>query len=350
MTDEDVIDDENWPSAENEQAGTATGGVVSSSHHSHNETRYRDILDNRTGDLLRESVAVARQFAKADVVQAIEPDTGVTSLLVVKPDGSVDPINPVVFDAYRKEPKRMTGVAKMTRLDSFIDHVNRFKQNKSALFAVEEKASIYAIFDYNSVDETGTPIPAFGGHRVTYDFPLSEEWKAWKVDDGRKMDLGDFAAFLEDRIVDVDTVELGDLNADMQRFIGVTEGKIGTPTKLVELSRGLRINEESTVTDIRNISSGEGQISFSSEHSDSGGAPLSIPTVFVICIPVFARSTDFYRLVCRLRYRKSPAGVTFWYEIWRADRVFDVAFTEAIESARDKTGLPLFIGMHEQRM
>ncbi|MBA4306436.1 MAG: hypothetical protein C0429_06825 [Sphingopyxis sp.] len=335
---------------ENEEGGV-TPPAAPNSFHSHNETTYRDVVADRTGDLLRESVAVAREFRKPDVVGVIEPDTKVSSLVVIKPDGSVDQLSPSVFDAYRGAPKRMTGVAKMTRLESFIDHVNRFKQSRSALFAVEEKASLYAIFDYNSVnDATGDPLPAFGGHRVAYDFPLSEEWKAWNVDNGRKMDLGQFAEFLEDRIVDVDTVDLDDLNTDMQRFIGVTEGKIGTPTKLVELSRGLRINEESTVTDIRNISSGEGQISFSSEHSDSAGAPLSIPTVFVICIPVFARSTDFYRLVCRLRYRKSLAGVTFWYEIWRADRVFDVAFTEAIEAARDQTGLPLFIGTHEVRV
>ena len=308
----------------------------------------REVIADRTGDLLREAFDVTNQFRKADIVGITEPDTQTLGIAVMRPNGETVPLPASFFDDYRDAPKRITGTAKMTRLPSFIDHVNRFKTKFSALFAIEDVANprLLACFDYHSRgDEFG--MPDFCEHGSRYDFPLSAEWKAWTADNKNTMDLGEFAAFLEDRIVDVLACNVEDLSEDMQRFIGVTEGKIGTPTKLVELSRGLRIEENSNVIDVRNINSGEGQISFQSEHSGTGGTALNIPTVFVICIPVFQRSEDFYRLVCRLRYRKTTAGVVFWYELWRPDRVFDAAFTEAIDNAAAATELPLFIGSAE---
>src|SRR3546814_6529806 len=90
--------------------------------------------------------------------------------------------------------------------------------------------------------------PAFAQHRADYAFPLSEEWQAWHGADGKKMDMGEFAQFLEDRIVDVEAfTPMDDLSQHTREFIGATGAKIATPSKLVELSRGLKIYENSVV-------------------------------------------------------------------------------------------------------
>lgn len=311
-------------------------------------TVFREHVADRTGDLLRSAVDVAREFGGIEVVELVEPGTGIKAPALLRGDGQHHVLPASTFDGYRDAPKRIVGNASITELASFVDHVNRFKRPESALFASDDPANptLGVVYDYHNRTD-GVDLPAFGQHIARYRFPLSEEWQAWSKMNGQKMDIPTFAAFLEDRIIDVEQVKVADLNEDMKRFIGATNGSIGTPTKLVELSRGITIHENSVVKDIRNLSSGEGQISFQSEHTDQAGATLAIPTVFVICIPVFKNSEDFYRMVCRLRYRKAQEGVIFWYELWRSDRVFNDAFQEALAAVEKGTGLPLFMGSPE---
>ena len=113
----------------------------------------------------------------------------------------------------------------------------------------------------------------------------------------------------------------------------------------MELSRGLQVYESSAVREVVNLSSGEGQISFQSEHTDQHGVPLKVPGLFLIAIPVF-RNGPLYRIAARLRYRKN-AGLVFWYDLWRIDRTFDHAFDEALGRVRAETALPVMLGKPE---
>ncbi len=100
------------------------------------------------------------------------------------------------------------------------------------------------------------------------------------------------------------------------------------------------------IKEARNLSSGEGQLVFDSQHVDADGKPLTVPNLFMICIPIFARG-DLYRLLARLRYRKANGGLVFWFELWRHDLAFEQAFAEACDKVAAATGLPLFIGAPE---
>ena len=71
-----------------------------------------------------------------------------------------------------------------------------------------------------------------------------------------------------------------------------------------------------------------------------------MPGLFLIGLPVF-RHGQFYRLAARLRYNKTPAGLIFWFDLWRGDRAFDDAFNEACELVAIKTALPLLFGKPE---
>lgn len=252
------------------------------------------------------------------------------------------------FAEYLTHPERRTGTAAMTRLESFIDHVKRFKNADSVIFAKDDREApgLTAVLNYHDTGSDGTP--RFGDHRTTFRFPLSDEWKIWMKFDGKKMDMVEFAQFLEERVNDIDLVESVDaLNEDIQRFIGATGlDKIASPSKLIELSRNLQIHESSTVKSAHNPSSGEGVIRFESEHTDAAGQPVDVPGLFVICIPVFAHD-GYYRIAARLRYRKQPDGISFWYDLWRADLVFDHAFDQACQRVKDETALPLLIGAPE---
>lgn len=253
-----------------------------------------------------------------------------------------------VFADYLTHPERRTGTAAMTRLESFIEHVNRFKNSESVIFAKDDRSApgLTAVLDYHDAGAGGTP--RFGQHRTTFQFPLSDEWKTWVKFNRKPMSMVEFAEFLEERVNDIDLIESAeDLNEDIRRFIGATGlDKIASPSRLIELSRNLQIHEASTVKSAHNPASGEGVIRFESEHTDAAGQPVDVPGLFVICIPVFAHD-GYYRLAARLRYRKGGDGISFWYDLWREDLVFDHAFDQACQRVKTETALPLLIGAPE---
>ena len=307
-------------------------------------------MDDIVKGCVGETRALMEEYQRPEVVTLTDPATG-TSGLFVKGGKSVSAIPATDFDSYRDMPARRRGVAALLSLDSFIDHANRFKDGGSVVFANDDRAapSLTAVLDYHFEGGINAVDPRFGQHRGTFAFPLSDEWKAWTAKNVQPMKMTDFAEFIEDRINDVLHVipEEDEFGEDLQRFMRLSGGsRVAAPERLVELSRGLQVHESSTLREVRRLDSGEGQFMFTSEHSDENGQPLSVPNLFLIGIPVF-RSGPLYRIAARLRYRKTPGGVVFWYDLWRTDRTFDHAFREACERVRTETELPLFFGKPE---
>lgn len=290
---------------------------------------------------------IIEQYLNPVTETFVEPGTEVEALAQVTA-GGVKAIPRTIFDEYRLQPRTREGTATLTAIESLIDHINRFKDADSALFAVDDRTnpSITALLDYHRAGAAAAP--RFGRHRSLFQFPLSDEWQAWTKFDGETFTMGEFAAFLEDRIIDVLDLIPGEdsLPEDMQRFVNTVGGSIASPSKLIELSMGLKVNERSAVKEAINLSSGEAQVQFVAEHVDDAGMPLRVPGLFLIGIPVF-RHGPHYRIAARLRYRKTTNGLVFFYQLWRADRVFDHSFREACERVRVETDLPMLFGNPE---
>lgn len=305
-----------------------------------------ELNPREAGLLIRESVEAAGELARVEVTNVADPRDNTEAPVVVSHHG-VTVVDPSIFDKYRTTPIDRVGTAKLTTLESYIEHSNRFKVESSVVFACDDMAhaKLITIFDYHAGIDSGGATANLK-HKAEYAFPFSDEWKAWHGKNAEPMSMAQFAQFLEDRIVDIDAN--GEPTSDEAKaFVTAINGKLASPSKLIELARNLQVYENSTLKEARNLSSGEGQLTFTSEHVDADGRPLSIPNLFMILIPVFARSPDYYRLLARLRYRKANGGVVFWYELWRADLAFEQAFTEACNQVRERTGLPLFIGAAE---
>lgn len=298
------------------------------------------------GALISAAFKEAGAHLHAELIDIRDPRDGTEGIAVVTNAG-VSALNPSAFDAYRVKPLYRTGAAKHTRLDSFIAHVLRFKADNSAVFAVDDAAApkLTAIFDYHP-EGADNADAQFGHHRAVYAFPLSEEWKAWAKANGTVMSMTDFAAFLEDHIVDV-VADAKPASAAAIDFISKVGGDIAGPSKLMEIARTLQVNEASTLREARNLSSGESEILFNSVHLDAAGNKLVVPNLFMICIPVFARSPDYWQILARFRYRKSGGGIQFWFELWRIDLVFEEAFEQACAAVKEQTGLPVFVGAPE---
>lgn len=244
-------------------------------------------------------------------------------------------------DERRTAPERRKGHAKLTDLASFIAHANRFKDKDSAIFADPTPGApkLVSVLDYHP------PTSArFGEHRGVYAFPLSEEWQAWTSRNRTPMSQGDFAEWVEGRIVDLaDPAGAGPTAKALADAIQCT---FASPSRLLELSRGLQVHVGEKVHQAVNLATGEAAVQFVATHQDAQGAPLRVPGGFLVAMPVF-RSGALYQVAARLRYRVKEGNITWFYELYRTDRVFDDAFREACETATRETGLPLFQGTPE---
>lgn len=329
------------------------------------------MTDKHTHPSEADAVArIVRDHIRPEVItvtgQKGQPETQI--LILPEQDGGLTPIGLKPFlDPWRTQPERRAGRATMTDLGSLIAHAKRFKDADSALFAVDNRdaPALIAVLDYHRQGAEGDP--RFGQHRCAYEFPLSDEWKAWRDVDKVSMSQIDFALFLEDRIIDVmappswltrigrendDAAQAGPEKAEsdgdqrLADLVAKIGGKVCGPAKLMELAKGLRIHDQQVVKEVVNTNSGEVQLKFDSEHRGEDGKPINVPNLFLVAIPVFHNGPS-YRIPVRLRYRVLGGKISWSLTMHRPDLAQDHAFKEACEKAQKDTDLPLFFGLPE---
>lgn len=291
--------------------------------------------------------------AVVDALEHLEPvkavEIGVDAhgvareVLAVRAGYAFHDIKPLL-DKYRLYPERRKGTAELDDLPSFISHTKRFADADSVIFADREGPALRAVLNYHRHGADGQP--QFGDHSALYEFPLSDEWTTWTSRNGKPMTQADFAAFIESRLADLDG---GAPGPSATAFAERVACEYASPSRLIALSRGLTVREDSRVVNAQNLSTGETQLVFETSHTttDKDGGPLTVPGAFLIAIPVFRRGAP-YQIAVRLRYRKADAKIVWYFEMHRHDVVFDHAFDEACAGALQGTGLPLFLGRAEQ--
>lgn len=262
--------------------------------------------------------------------------------LVVIPKGKeVINLKPL-FDQFRAHPERKRGTATLTTIESFIAHVNRFKDDESAVYLDDSAPKLIGVLDYH---KKGAGHARFGEHRGEYAFPLSTEWRIWTGRDGKEMTQAEFAVFLEDRIPDVLAPgSVGDKTRDFAASAGI---QFATPTRLLELSRGLSIKVDTQVAQHVNPSTGEAQLVFKEEHTSDGASALKVPSGFAILIPV-VKNGPAYQVPVRLRYRVTGGRVMWKFSLYRTDLIFEEMIVEAVTKVEKETALPLYRGRPEE--
>ncbi|MDI9847332.1 DUF2303 family protein [Rhodoblastus sp. 17X3] len=242
-----------------------------------------------------------------------------------------------LFEHWRTKPSAKRGVARALTLDSFIALTVRHKTGHSALFAdtTWTKPGLTAVIDYHEAVNGGEPDN--GKHRVAYEFPLSEEWKAWVQTNGEPFKQIDFAAFIEDRIAEL-TAPTPD-EASFYEDLFAT--RIATPAELVTLSRGLQVNVDSRVKNASVLQTGAAQIVFEEEHRDANGNVLKVPGLFMLAVAPFFMG-EKARIPVRLRYRVSGGSILWFYQIYRPDLAVTQRVREDLPRAAEQTELPAF--------
>lgn len=295
-------------------------------------------------------IDTVRGLDVAATVSLTRPSDANTVPVLIVPNGKQVLDVKKFLDAYLPAPERRKGTATLTDLASFIEHTNRFKDDDSVVFAHrdEENPALTAVLDYHRAGAAAAP--RFGTHRGQYAFPVSEQWEAWAEVDGKALDQATFAAFLEERIADVllpptDPAALGGLAESLLQLIGDTTAIAG-PTKMMEISRGLRVKEHGHTVNAQTLSTGEIEAVFKVEHRDEAGQPLRVPSLFLVGIPVFDGGAP-YRLPIRILYRVAGGRITWFLKRYRPELIFLNAFDEAVAEVKEKTTLPVFMGAPE---
>lgn len=267
--------------------------------------------------------------------------------------------------ATKLQPWRRTGTAALSDLDSFIAWANRHKGDTSALFAdTGAQPSLTCIADYLGAGapvmdaHSRDPKASHMRHRATYAFPLSPEWKIWSKASSVAFDKGEFGEFIEANAKDfleptpallANTPGKPGIEPWEVRMIEVARqlaGRFGQYTTLMQLARSFQINEVSNIATTLNRDTGESSIQFLNEHQQPDGAPLQIPNLFMIAVPIFENGAH-YRIPVRFRYRKVGSAVKFLLQMHNPDICLKDAVDEALARVSGETNLPLFRGKPE---
>jgi len=251
-----------------------------------------------------------------------------------------------LFEAWRSRPARRRGTVKAQTLEAVVGLCLKLKSDDSVVFANTDwrKPSLTAVFDWHPDDAAtdGHPLAGNAHHRAHYDFPLSDAWTAWIKMDGQAMSQADFAAFLEDHIADLSSPGDGEA-ADLERDYRT---RVATPSRLIDLSRGLQIHVEAKVRDIVNLQSGVAQIAFEEMHKDGDGKPIEVPGLFILQIAPFHRG-NVVRLPVRLRYRMSAGKILWFYQMVRPDIAITDRVLTDLDRVRSETSLVVYEGAPE---
>ncbi|KQV27569.1 hypothetical protein ASC97_04100 [Rhizobium sp. Root1203] len=262
-------------------------------------------------------------------------------VFVNREDGRVDTVADL-FERYRFAPARKSGTAKVTTLESFIDLGTRHATPASAIFADTDwqKPSLTMVVDYHENDTGGTADN--GKHRIRYDFPLSDEWKAWVGIDGKPMEQTVFAEFIEDHIAELSTPDDGE-EEDFRHKFGF---RVAYPTEMHTLSRGLQVFAETRVKNAVTLQTGEGQIAFEEEHKDANGNKIDVPGMFILSVSPFFMGEPV-RIPVRLRYRLQAGSIKWIIKLYRPDVYITKQVMRDMEKAASETGTPSFQGQPE---
>lgn len=243
-----------------------------------------------------------------------------------------------------KPPLERSGTATVTTLASFVELVNRHKDEGSVVFAKTNwpEPKLTAVIDYHDTANAAR----YGKHRVVYTFPLTEEFKVWVNGDGKQFKQGDFAEFIEDHAAELASPDQYEVNT----FEPLFKERFANPAELIDLSRHLEVNVGSKVKNAKRNASGERQVVFETEHTGANGEPIDIPGIFIVSVAPFLSGDaepERVRIPARLRYRVVGGDIVWFYQLYRWEFFLRERVQADLAFAAKQTGLPTFEGSPE---
>lgn len=242
-----------------------------------------------------------------------------------------------LLDEYRERPERIKKTVTLHSAHSLIEYTNRFKDGRTVVFANRHTCHFYVALDYHQKDA-----PEWLDHNAQYIAEQSKEWQRWSQKSDIFMDQRTFCEFVDERMADL--VAESKFTPGTKELGGEYGLRFASPAEILNVSQGLTVNIKNKVKSHVNQSNGTVSLEFTTEHSGEGNSKLSVPTAFVIGIPVYALDVR-YQLPVRLRYRIRDSAVEWCFSLLNKEQVFEDAFQGLCTRIRTETSLPLFEGV-----
>lgn len=225
------------------------------------------------------------------------------------------------------KPARKRGAAVLLDRLSFAQYVN--------LHAEKDSTHLYANVDYQAskcvilavLDDHSATDASWRTHTASFAPNLAVEWTRWNSSNGKAMSQSVFAAFLEDNLPDIASVD-------------------GMPTasEMLQMALSFELTSDKRFKRKVDLQGGGVAFEFVDQADNETSTKMAVFQRFTIGVPVFDGSSHAYPVEARLKYRTTDAGLSFWYELVRPDRVFRTAVTDEFEAITQATGMTIMRG------
>ena len=180
------------------------------------------------------------------VAATLKTNTDIPSVVV--PDG----FKVQSLETLQASPSRIRQVTNLISPGSLIAYIQRFRDERSVVFADKTKTRIVAVLDFHH----DSHYASWGDHKAIYDCPYSDDWKAWSGSDGNKMNQIDFAEFLENNIQNVapvgDNYSGSPYQVDARIRYRLRDGQLVLWYELIEPKKVIEHAFQEIVTDMEN--------------------------------------------------------------------------------------------------
>lgn len=244
------------------------------------------------------------------------------------------------------KPKIVTQAVEMQDSNSFIEYVNRFKNDDSVIFADMTSSTVLGVVDYHQMPSANRPnnegsalktyrdpVAELGVHRVRFPVPHSIEWKTWMGANGKLLSHKTFATFLEENAIDI-------LPLPQVRATSAAEAE--APQTLLELTRSLQVTQKVSF----NSSARHGdydRIEFQKESDATAKGAVTLPTGFDIRIPVYFGEPAI-SLHCFIRKEIDEGVLKIGFVVNRAENERQMEFLRIVAVIGGSTALTTLSG------
>jgi uncharacterized protein YfdQ (DUF2303 family) len=225
-------------------------------------------------------------------------------------------------------PRRKIAKVRLHDADSFIDYIKRHGSLTDSTLWCEANYKAGQVKFLGILNDHGEEQNAqdWRDHRAHFTPEFSEEWARWTGKHKQAFNQADFAAFIEENLKDIASVD-------------------GSPSgaQMLEMALTFEANQDMRFKSAMRLQSGGVSMSFVQDDDAQTIQKMQVFDRFTLGFPVFWNG-DAYRLDARLRYRVRDGKLTFWFELIRPDLVLQAATETLITLIREKTGNPFFFG------
>jgi len=222
----------------------------------------------------------------------------------------------ISLEQHLANPTRTRGAVTLQREKSFWRYVNEHATEASRIY--HHGRSFTCIFDHSA-----KAAPGWGQHRAIFTLQPSPEWTFWTHNDKRRYTQEEFAAVIEDNMLDITTPSGGAVLDMVSRLEAKTE---------VLFKSFIRTDGCQSLTYEETTVAKAGQ-----------RGTMELPKQFILTIPAFVGG-EKKEVVAKLSFKITEGKLALWYQLQQATRIVEEVLDRVVSGIATATNIEVFFG------